>query len=81
MFIAVLVMARELGRFCSAGLGVEVLSHQYFRADIEKWEFMTTVITVETLAFDVETQEEVKIIDDGYFHRTFNYFCHRKDLY
>ena len=80
MLITVLVMARELGRFCSPGLVVEVLSHHYFRAIIVGWEIVATVITVETLAFDVETQE-VRMIDDGYFHHTFNYFYHRKDLY
>ena len=71
ILIEMLVMARELGRFCLAGLIVWVLSHHYFRANIVEWELMSTVITVETLAFDVETQE-VRIIDDGYF---LFYYC------
>ena len=64
-------MARELGRFCWAGLIVWVLSHHYFHAIIVEWELMTTVITVEMLAFDVETLE-VRIIDDGCF---LSYYC------
>ena len=46
-------MAGELGRFGLTRLDVLVLSHQYFRANMIEWE-TTTVITVKTLAFDVE---------------------------
>ena len=42
---------------------VWALSHHYFRADMMESEF-TTVITMKTLAFDVETLE-VRIIDEG----------------
>ena len=56
MFIEMLVMDGELGRFCWTMLVAWVMSHHYFRAHIEEWEF-TTVITVKTLAFDVETLE------------------------
>ena len=60
-----LAMARELDQFCWAKLIVLVMSHHYFRAVIVEWE-ITTVITVETLALDVEILE-VKIIDERLF--------------
>ena len=62
MPIKVLIMDRELGRFCWTMLVVVVLSHRYFRADIMEWE-NTTVITVKTLAFDVEALG-VRITDE-----------------
>ena len=60
-----LAMVRELDRFCWTKLTVLVTSHHYFRAVIVDWE-ITTVITVETLALDVETPE-VRIIGEGLF--------------
>ena len=56
-----LTMVRELDRFCWTKLTVLVMSHHYFRAVIMDWE-IATVITVETLALDVETLKlEVRI--------------------
>ena len=56
-------MARELGRFCWTMLPVLVLSHHYFRADMKSSE-ITTVITMKTLASDVEVLK-VRIINEG----------------
>ena len=63
MLIGVLIMARELGQFCWTVLIVWVLSRHYFRADIAYRE-ITTVIIVETPAFDAETLK-VRIVDEG----------------
>ena len=60
-------MVRELGRFCCAMLIVLVMSHHYFRADMMEWE-NTTVITVKTLAFDVETLEVRRKKDECVFN-------------
>ena len=65
MLIRMPVMAGELGQFCWTMLTVLVLNHHYFRADIVEWE-ITTVVTVMTLAFDVETLE-VRMTDEGLF--------------
>ena len=56
--------------FVGLGLIVWVLSHHYFRADIEEWE-ITTAVTVRTLASDVEILK-VRIIDEGLFS---SYLC------
>ena len=55
MHIEVLIMVRELGRFCWTMLTVRGLSHHYFCADILDWK-ITTVVTVKTLASDVDLQ-------------------------
>ena len=63
-------MVRELDKFCWTMLTVWAMSHQYFRADIEEWED-TTVVTVKTQAFDVETLE-VRIIDKDIYINIFH---------
>ena len=41
------------------------MNHHYFRAHMEEWE-ITTVVTVKTLAFDVNSKTlEVRSIDEG----------------
>ena len=59
-------MAGGLGRFCLTMLIVWVMRHHYFHADIVEWEIIT-VITVETLAFNVEIRQ-VRIIDKALFY-------------
>ena len=54
MHMEVLIMVMELDRYFWTILIVLVLSHHYFRANMMEWE-STTVITLKTLAFDVET--------------------------
>jgi hypothetical protein len=49
----VLHLVVGLDRFGLTMLNVQVMSHRYFRADMEEWEF-TTVITVKTRGFAVE---------------------------
>ena len=67
MHIAVLAMVKELGQFCLMTLTVLVPSHHYFRADILV-SGLTTVITVKTLAFNVETLE-VRMKDNKLFQK------------
>ena len=55
-------MARELGRFYLTMSTVLVLNRRYFRAHIKEWG-ITTVITVMTLVFDVETLQ-VRVNDE-----------------
>jgi hypothetical protein len=54
----VLMFAMELDRFGLTMLIVQVMSHRYFRANIEEWEF-TIVITMKTRGYAVE----VRMID------------------
>ena len=63
MLIPVLVMAGELVRFCWTKLTVVVWSHHFFRAYMLEWD-IATVITVKTLAYDVETLK-VRMNDGG----------------
>ena len=57
-------MVRELERFGWMMSIVRVMNHHYFRADMEEWE-ITTVVTVKTLAFDVNSKTlEVRTIDE-----------------
>ena len=65
MLISMVFMAGVLGQFYWTMLTVLVLNHHYFRADIVEWG-ITTVVTLTTLAFDVETLE-VRITDEGLF--------------
>ena len=47
-------MARGQDKFCWTVFTVLALSHHYFRANIVEWEIIT-VITMKTLAYDVQT--------------------------
>ena len=58
-----LFIVKELGRFSWTMLTVLVMSHHFFRADIVDWE-ITTVVTVKTLASDVEILK-VRINNEG----------------
>ena len=57
-----IILSWERARFGWTMLVALVMSRRYFRADIVEWEF-TTVITVTTSAFDVETLK-VRITDE-----------------
>ena len=57
-------------------LNVQVMSHRYFRADIEEWEF-TAVVTMKTRGYAVQEDVEVRINDENlniFMNGIFNLF-------
>ena len=55
MLSVLTLLVGEVDRFGLTILNVQVMSHRYFHADIEEWEF-TTVATVKTWGFAVEVR-------------------------